>query len=81
VAVPTNLGSTKLPLVTVLNGASITGLADAGLLLPSYLQANVNYDLELPARWYLTSNTALAIQAPGAAAVNGNLLVYEEDDE
>ena len=79
VPVPANLGSPVLPTATILSGASITGLTDAGLLLPLYLQANVTYDLELPARWYLMPNTSLAIQAPGAATVNGNMIIFEED--
>ena len=77
-AVPLNLGSTIVAPAGAQTGTSITGLTDAGLLLPLYLQANVMFSLDLPGRWYLAPNTALAIQAPGAATVNGIVLIYSE---
>ena len=79
VPMPCSLGSPVLAHATILSGTSITGLTDAGLLVPLYLQANVSLDLDLPSRWYLPPNTALAIQAPGAAVVNGDMLIFEED--
>jgi hypothetical protein len=75
---PVNLGSTILAPVLVYGGASITGLTDMGILLLQYVQANVPIEATLYAHWWLTPNTAIAIQAPAAATVNGVFLVYAE---
>jgi len=61
------------------SGASITGLTDAALLLPLYVPANTMVIVELQAKWYVAPGTAIAIQAPGAATVNGQLTIYTED--
>jgi hypothetical protein len=77
-AVPANLGSPVLPVATIQSGTNITGLSDGGLLAPLYLQANVTQVLDIPQIWYLPPNTALAIQAPASATVNGYVLVFNE---
>ena len=74
------LSSVQLPADGVFqSGASITGLTDAALLAPLYVPANTLIILELQAKWYIVPGTALAIQAPGAAAVNGQVTIYTED--
>ena len=65
----------------VQSGASITGLTDAGLLTALYVPANTVLVIDLPERWYLGVNTAFAIQAPGAATVNGSVVIYSDVDE
>jgi hypothetical protein len=61
------------------SGASITGLTDAALLIPYYVPANSVVTLELQAKWYIAPGTALAIQAPAAAVVSGQVTIYTED--
>lgn len=74
------LSSMQLPADGVfLTGASITGLTDAALLTPYYIPANTVVTLELQAKWYVAPGTAIAIQAPGAAAVGGQITIYTED--
>ena len=74
------LSSMQLPADGVFqSGASITGLTDAALLAPLYVPANSMVTLELQAKWYVVPGTAIAIQAPGAATINGQLTIYTED--
>lgn len=80
-SVPLNLSSTTPVPGGAQSGATITGLTDAGLLLSLVLVANTMLIVDLPERWYLPPNTAIAIQAPGAATVNGSLVVFQSELE
>jgi len=79
-AVPNNLGSSTPPPAGGQKGTDITGLTEAACLLPMYCAANTFYEFSLPSRWYLTPNTAIAIQAPATATVNGSLLIFIEEE-
>jgi len=81
VATPLRFDSPIAPVATILSGASITGLTDAGLIVPFYLQANVMVEANLDCRWYIAPNTALAIQAPASAIINGHIDIFEEPSE
>jgi len=74
------LSSMQLPADGVFqSGTNITGLTDAALLAPLYVPANTVVTLELQAKWYVVPGTAIAIQAPAAATVNGQFTIYTED--
>jgi hypothetical protein len=75
-AVPLNFGSSLKPDATILTGTSITGLTTAGAAELLYLKANEMIHFDPHAGIYLPNNTGLAIKAPGAATINGTLLVY-----
>jgi hypothetical protein len=69
------------PAGTFLTGTSITGLTDFSLIMPIYIPANVLFTLDLTAKWYVAPGTAIAVQAPGAATVNGVVTIYTEDGD
>jgi hypothetical protein len=81
VPTPLNLGSTLPAPVGCESGASITGLSDAGLIMPLYMQANVLTELDFLTRWVLTPNTAIAITAPAAAVVSGMIIIFSDTVE
>jgi hypothetical protein len=75
-----NLISTNILQALAQQAVSITGLTDAGLLLPFYLTANQTHNLELSTAWIIQPGASLAIQAPGAATINGNMVVAEQQN-
>jgi len=81
VPTPTNTASVVPLPGGVQVGANITGLTDAGLLANVYCAVNVVQVIELVARWYVGPNTAIAVQAPGAATVSGNVIIYSNGAE
>ena len=81
VATPCNTTSVVALPGSVQSGASITGLTDSGLLLVTYLLVNTIVMVGLSECWYVGPNTAIAIQAPGAATVSGSIVVYSDSSE
>ena len=81
VATPCNTTSVVALPGSVQSGTSITGLTDAGLLLVTYFLVNTLITIDLSERWYVGPNTAVAIQAPAAATVNGGIVVYSDSTE
>lgn len=77
-ASPLNLGSVTPVPAAAQTGASITGLTDSGVLYLATLQVGIMFMVEFPSRIYLPPGTSMAIQAPGAATVNGCVTVSSE---
>jgi hypothetical protein len=82
VASSLNLGFvTTVDNLLLQTGASITGLTETNAISLIYFQANVAQLIEFPSRIYLPPGAEIAFKAPGAATVNGSLLIYREAPE
>jgi hypothetical protein len=72
-----NLSSTFQPEMTIQTGADITGLTEAGLLIPIYQASNTWTYLDMQTRIIIAPGTAIGLKAGSACTINGNVLLVD----